>query len=157
MQTNHFLPPTSPSPSEEREPKITPVFIGLLMGAGSAYLLMSLTGQVCFWWLALTGTPIADLYRRAYDSMPFMVVEHTMGFACMATGGYWAARMSAGRSSSVALVAGAIFTVFTVVQYITPYSLPIPFWSQALSVLLPIPGYLVGASVFRRRTSRTGA
>ena len=152
MQTNPFLPPTSTPPSEANGLAVTPIFIGVLVGAGSAYVVMSLSSLTLFWWLVSSGTPLADLYRRIYGSVPYLAFAHTAGFLCMVLGGYWTARMAGDRSTSVALIAGAIFTAFTVVQYVTPYALPIPLWSQAVSVLAPIPGYLLGACLFRRGT-----
>lgn len=145
MQTNPFRPPISESPPEPGDVLSKPVFIGVSIGAGAAYIAMSLSGLAFVWYLSLSGTPMADLYRRAYASVPYLLFAHAEGFASMAIGGYWAARTAERRAGLAALIAGAIYALFVLLQYSTPYSWPIPFWSRALSVVLPLPGYLLGA------------
>ena len=111
---------------------------------------MSLSGLLFVWYLSLAGTPLADLYTRAYASVPYLLVAHAEGLACMAIGGYWAARTAERRAVFTALVAGAIYALFVLLQYSTPYAWPIPFWSRAISVVLPVPGYLLGARFARQ-------
>ena len=150
MQANPFRPPLSEPPPEANDLLSKPVFIGVTIGAGTAYIVIGLSGLAFVWYLSLSGTPMADLYSRAYGSVPYLLLAHAEGFACMATGGYWAARTAEVRGPRAALLAGAIYALFVLLQYSTPYSWPIPFWSRTLSVLLPVPGYLFGARFVRR-------
>lgn len=153
MQTNPFSPPVSQPSPEPGERLWMPLFLGVCIGSGAGYIAMGLSGVGFLWWLALSGAPMADLYREAYTNVPYLLFAHAVGFACMAAGGYWTARMAPLRAYSTAAIAGVLSALFVVLEYSIPIAWPNPFWSRALSVLLPVPGYVLGAYLCRRRAS----
>ena len=104
------------------------------------------------WTLVGAGVPSSQVYWRAYQSIPFLVLQHGIGIGCSAFGGYWAARLYVPKPLKAAAIAGVMVAVFTSLQEtLIPYEVPIPTWSLALSVLTPIPAFLIGAGWRRRR------
>ena len=153
MNSNPYRPPeTAPQPEPAGTPTAMPIFVGVTVGMGLWYVVGSLSSLVFGWWLTLAGVPTAQLFQRFYTDAPFLACCHILTFLCMATGGFWATGASGGRRSA-ALISGLALTMFVVLQFATPYTVPYPGWSRLLSLLLPLPAYLVGARLHRRRAA----
>ncbi len=152
MPANPFRPPDSaPAPAQAPAPLLVPVFVGTSVGTGSYYLTANVVGFAFMWWLTATGTPLARLYREVYANVPFVLASHVLASACMALGGYWAARIDATGRRRPALLCAVATIVLVLLQDALPYDLPIPGWSRIASLVLPIPLYLAGAALWRRR------
>ena len=123
----------------------TAVFIGAAVGMALSYVVLFVFGLIFLWALVAQGVPGNESYARAYESTPYLVFAHLVGFLCLLPGGLWTARLSANTSVRHALYAGLLVTLFALIGNLVPYYLPIPFWSKIASVLLPIPAFLIGA------------
>jgi YD repeat-containing protein len=126
--------------------------IGAFVNLGAYWAVASIPGWIDMWTLVGAGVPSAQVFWRAYQSTPFLLLEHGIGLACQAFGGYWAAKLCPHSARKSAAIAGAMTAVFALLQdTLTPYDLPIPMWSRALSVLMPIPAFAFGALLWQRR------
>lgn len=126
--------------------------IGASVNLGAYWAVASIPGWVYMWTLVGAGVPSSQVYWRTYQSIPFLLLEHGISIGCQLVGGYWAAKLCPRGAMKSALVAGVMVAVFALLQdTLTPYDLPIPLWSRALSVLTPLPVFLFGAMWLRRR------
>jgi hypothetical protein len=123
----------------------TAVFIGAAIGMGLSYVVLFVFGLIFLWTLVAQGVPGNESYARAYESTPYLVFAHLVGFLCLLPGGMWTARLSANKSLRLAFYAGLLVALFALIGNLVPYYLPIPFWSKVASVLLPVPAFLFGA------------
>jgi len=126
------------------------VVIGAAIGNGLSYAVLFVSGTVFLWVLVLSGVPANDVYSRAYESTPYLLFAHTLGFAFLVPGGIWAAKLSYHSHLRNALLAGLLVALFTLLSNFVPYYLPIPWWSRTLSVVAPIFAFLLGALLQRR-------
>ena len=131
----------------------TSVLIAAAVGYGLSYVVLFVFGLIFLWVLVGLGVPGNETLVRAYQSASYLLFAHAVGFLCLMPGGLWAARLSATSHFRNAALAGAVVAVVTLLGNLVPYSLPIPPWSRAASVLLPIPAFLLGA-VLQRRAKR---
>jgi hypothetical protein len=126
--------------------------IGAFLSLGAYWAVASIPGWVYMWTLVGAGVPSSQVYWRTYQSVPFLLLEHGIGLACHAFGGYWTAKLYSHGPLKSAAFAGVVTVVFAALQYmLTPYDLPIPMWSLALSILTPIPAFVCGAIWWQRR------
>jgi hypothetical protein len=126
--------------------------IGAFVSLGAYWAVASVPGWIYMWALIGTGVPSSQAYWRTYQSIPFLLLAHSIGLACQALGGYWAAKLCRQSALKSAAVAGAMTAVFALLHdTLTPYDLPIPMWSRALSVLTPLPTFVFGAIWWQRR------
>jgi hypothetical protein len=140
--------------SGEIEPnpvRTMPVLLGFCIGNGASYAALYISGLVFLWVLVAQGVPPEEVYARAYQSTPYLVYAHILGFLAMAPGGYWTARLSSGSPVRRTLFAGALMSSFVVAQLAIPYDLPIPWWSQVASVVTPIPAFIAGMLWWKHR------
>ncbi len=126
------------------------VVIGAAVGNGLSYSVLFVSGLVFLWILVLSGVPANDAYSRAYESTPYLLFAHALGFACLVPGGSWAAKLSYHAPVRNALLAGLLVALFTLLSNFVPYYLPIPWWSRLASVAAPVPAFLLGALLQRR-------
>jgi hypothetical protein len=127
----------------------TAVFIGAAIGIALSYVVLFVFGLIFLWTLVAQGVPGNESYARAYESTPYILFAHLVGFLCLLPGGLWTARLSANTSVRHALYAGLLVTLFALISNLVPYYLPIPFWSRVASVLLPVPAFLLGARLHK--------
>jgi hypothetical protein len=130
------------------------VMIGAAIGIGVAYAVLFVCGLIFLWVLVAQGVPAADTYARAYESTRYLVFAHAVGFLCGVPGGYWSARLSAARPLRSAVLSGALVVLFTFLQNLIPYYLPVPLWSRTVAVLVPLPAFVCGAWLWLRRGRR---
>jgi ABC-type methionine transport system permease subunit len=128
----------------------TAVFIGAAIGMALSYVVLFIFGLIFLWTLVAQGVPGNESYARAYESTPYLVFAHLVGFLCLLPGGLWIARLSAHTSIRHALYAGLLVALFSLIGNLVPYYLPIPFWSKVASVLLPVPAFILGARLHTR-------
>jgi hypothetical protein len=102
------------------------------------------------WILTAQGVPVEQLYVRAYASNGFLLLAHGVGFAATTVGGFWATRIGKDGALTAAVLAGLAFSAFVFTQYMTPYPIPQPGWSRIISVLAPLPAFILGALWARR-------
>ncbi|MFT3735286.1 MAG: hypothetical protein QM776_09705 [Rhodocyclaceae bacterium] len=152
--------PYSAPRSELEEPsgtttdsQLVAIVIGAAIGNGISYTVLFIMGLVFLWVLAMQGVPAQETYMQAYQSVPYLVSCHTIGFLCLIPGGYWSARLSRNRHLMTAALAGGLVVLFALMANLLPYELPVPFWSRVVSVVASIPAYLLGAKLWQRRTS----
>lgn len=150
---NPYAAPTSEM--KEIEPvdsAATAILIGVAIGTGTAYAILSLSGLVFLWILTTQGVPAQQLYVRAYQSTGYLLLAHALGFLCELPGGYWSARLSNIRPANNALLAGLLGSALAFAQNLTPYELPVPVWSRIVSIVVPVPAFLLGALWQRRKS-----
>lgn len=128
-----------------------PVLLGFCIGNGASYAALYISGLVFLWVLVAQGVAPDQVYARAYESTPYLIYAHILGFVTTATGGYWTARLSSTNPLRRTLFAGILMSVFVVAQLAIPYDLPIPWWSQLASVLIPIPAFIAGMLWWKHR------
>lgn len=133
---------------------ITAILVGAAVGNGIVYATLFVTVWVYLWGLSAAGVPDADLYTRAYESTWYLLFAHLVGLLSLLPGGYWSARLSTERHLFHAMLAGLIISGFSLLQCTFPYELPIPLWSMIVSVVVPIPAFLLGAMWERRAASQ---
>ncbi len=144
-QTPYEPPKSEVAQSQPKPSNVAYILAGVALGGGASYIILTLTGLCFFWLLTAQGVPAQELYSRAYQATGYILVAHLIGACCLAYGGFWTARLSSSLGIAGAVVAGALLTGFTLLQMLLPYELPIPAWSQALSLVLPVPAYALGA------------
>jgi hypothetical protein len=127
------------------ESAVLSVFVGAAVGNGAAYGVLSVVGVAYLWILVLGGVPAERVYSEIYGSVPFLLFNHLLGFACEAVGGYWCARLSRSRSVARAFACGLLGSALAGIQVTSPFAGIIPIWSRLLSVLIPTVGSVVGA------------
>jgi hypothetical protein len=140
--------------SSEIEPNrvcTMPVLLGFCIGNGASYAALYLSGLVFLWVLVAQGVAPEQVYARAYQSTPYLVYAHILGFLTTMPGGYWTARLSSGSPVRRTLLASALMSAFVVAQLAIPYDLPIPWWSQIASVVTPIPAFIAGMLWWKHR------
>lgn len=147
---NPFAAPNAPLSEPLPKSGAAAVFVGAAVGNGTSYVVLFMFGLVFFWVLVAQGVPTQELYARAYQSTSYLLFAHFIGLICLVPGGYWSARLSPDRPVVYALLAGAVVSAFSVLSNLLPYDLPIPLWSRVASVILPFPGFLLGAVCCRR-------
>jgi hypothetical protein len=138
---------------EAAKPKVgssVAILLGAAIGNGIAYTVLSVSALVFLWALVAQGVPIQELYTRAYQSSSYLIFAHIVGIVCLLPGGYWAAHLSRKRHFLNAFLAGFLVSVFSLIENLVPYNLPIPFWSRVASAAIPIPAFLLGAFWWRR-------
>ena len=150
----YALPKAPLAAAEPARGLTTAVLIGAAVANGVWYAVGYCYSQGWIWALFLQGVAIEALEVRYMESVAAISIAHVLGFACMMPGGYWAARLCTGHPYLSAVLAGGLFLVFTAMQFVLPYEMPVPNWSRALSLLLPIPAFLLGAW-WRRAAERT--
>lgn len=128
----------------------TAVLIGAAIGNGISYAVLYVISLIFMWMLTWQGVEVQDLHAKAYQSVAFLVVAHSVGFLCLIPGGYWSARLSPRKPMATALLAGGIVATFTVVTNILPYEVPIPIWSRIISVVAILPAFAFGAALWQR-------
>lgn len=146
--SNMQLP--SPAPQVQSVSSATAVLVGAAIGNGLSYAVLFVFGLLYLWVLVAQGVPGNDAYARAYESMPYLVFAHLVGFLCLVPGGVWAAKLSSNSHIRNAALAGLLVAVFALLGNLVPYYLPVPVWSRVASVLLPLPAFLLGAVLQRR-------
>jgi hypothetical protein len=154
MQTtprNPYAAPTSAVADTQAEARHSvAVLIGAAIGNGIAYGVLAVCSLIFLWVLTAQGVPIQDLYSRAYQSDTYLIFAHLVGLACLMPGGYWAARLSRGRTTLNVSLAGSLVSIFALLENVTPYIAPIPLWSRVASVAIPVPAFILGALYWRR-------
>jgi hypothetical protein len=152
---NPYTPPTSHIPDPELTgSSATAIIIGAAIGIGIAYLVLSPIDQAYFWILTFQGVPTDALYARAFQNTPYVVVTHVIGFVCCMPGGFWSARLSRRNPVRNAILAGIAITVFTAIQSIVPFPVPVPMWSQWATILIPLPAFFAGGFLWQRSASK---
>jgi hypothetical protein len=119
-------------------------------GVGAAFTVGSLSSPFWQYWLLSSGVSMENLYYAYGAFLPVNVTGQIVdGLAC-GLSGYLAARYS----SSAPLLHGAASTipVYVVVaaSHLGVHPSPFPLWSNALSLLLPLPCALFGAYRWRK-------
>jgi hypothetical protein len=147
---NPYAVPESALEEQLPSGRATAVFIGAAVGNGISYAVLFLSGLVFLWALATQGVPTQELYSRAYQSTPYLLFAHTLGFLCLLPGGYWSARLSKDKPLLTASLAGCLLAAFTLSTNLIPYELPISLWSRIASVVESVPAFWLGALWWRR-------
>jgi hypothetical protein len=98
----------------------------------------------------MQGVPTQELYSRAYQSTPYLVFGHALGFLCLLQGGYWSARLSKDKPLLTAALAGGLLAAFSLLTNFLPYEFPIPLWSRIASVVESVPAFWFGALWWQR-------
>ena len=119
--------------------------VGAIIGLGSYYVAATVTALVVLWALIAQGVAAQQAYARLYELTWYILFAHALGALCLAYGGYWSARLSKSKPRRNALWSGLLALAFSLLQILLPYELPIPAWSNALSLLVPVPAFLLGA------------
>jgi hypothetical protein len=157
MNSNPYTPPLAPVDIPEAAGNsTTAILIGVVIGTGTAYIVLTLVGLAFFWILVAQGVPAHELYVRAYQSTTYLVFAHFLGFLCSLPGGYWSARLDRTRNYGNALFAGSLVSGLALLQFCIPYELPIPYWSRVASIVLPLPAFFLGAVWWQRKCSAQG-
>jgi len=128
-----------------------PTLIAFVIGVGASYSALYLSGLIFLWVLVAQGVPPEQTYARAYESTPYLIYAHTLGFVTTSVGGYWAARLSPNQALRVTVKAGLLASAFAFAQLSLPYDLPIPWWSQLASIAIPLPAFIAGMTWQRHR------
>ena len=130
------------------------VLIGAAIGAGVAYVVLSLCSLVFVWVLFGQGVPSANIPATVYQSTGYLGFAHAIAFLCGLPGGYWSARLSTSRALRNVILGGILVSLFTLLLNLVPYYVPIPLWSRVMSLLTPVPAFIVGAWLWRSRGHR---
>lgn len=153
---NPYAPPRAALAEPSRSAgNVIAVLVGAAIGAGVAYVVLSLCSLVLVWVLFAQGVPSADIPARAYEATGYLAFAHVIAFVCGLPGGYWSARLSASRWLRNAILGGVLVSLFTLLLNLVPYYVPIPLWSRAMSLLTPVPAFIVGAWWWRTRGHRS--
>ncbi|GAA5165542.1 hypothetical protein [Viridibacterium curvum] len=152
---NPYSPPKSglEEPSDTTDSRFVAIVLGAVIGNGICYSVLYIFGLAFLWVLAMQGVPAQETYMQAYQSVPYLLACHTLGFLCLIPGGYWCARLSRDRHLMNAALAGVLMLLFNLTANLYPYDLPIPFWSRVVSLAASIPPFLIGAALWQRRRS----
>jgi hypothetical protein len=121
------------------------VVIGAAIGNGISYGVLSVAGVIFLRVLVAEGIPGNETYFRAYQSVGYLIVAHSIGFACLVPGGYWSARLGPMSSYRNAFNSGALLSLLVLIETYVPYNIPVPLWSQIASFFMPIPSFLLSA------------
>jgi hypothetical protein len=144
---NPYAPPLATNPEHEaRGRSLTPVVIGVAIGGGLVYITLMPIGNLFLWVLFAQGVPTDQLYVRLCESPFYLGLAHLLGFCALTPGGYWAIRLDSERKLASAFWAGLAYAVFCLSTFMVPYSQPFPLWSNVLSLIIPIPAYLLGGA-----------
>jgi hypothetical protein len=125
------------------------VVVGAAVGYGLSYAVLFTSGLVFLWGLVFSGIHPNEAYAKAYESTAYLVFAHMIGFACLVPGGLWAAKLSQSSATRNAFAAGVVVIFFAALANLVPYYLPIPYWSRVVSLLAPVPAFLLGAYMHR--------
>lgn len=125
--------------------RMTAVLVGAAVGHGVSYAVLFVSRLVFLWILVAQGVPTQGLYARVYESMPYLVYAHALGFLCLVPGGYWSARFSSTSPVRSALLSGGLVAAFALLSNLMPYELPTPLWSRIVSAASPVPAFWLGA------------
>jgi hypothetical protein len=109
---------------------------------------------IFLWVLTAQGVPVQELYLRASQNSAYLVFAHIVGLVCLMPGGYWVAHLSNERSILTASLAGSLVSAFALLENLTPYIAPIPFWSRIVSVAIPVPAFILGSWCWRSGSKR---
>lgn len=134
-----------------RANKTVPMVVGFCVGVGGSYVALFTSGLIFLWVLIAQGIAPENVYAQAYQSTPYLIYAHILGFVTTAPGGYWTARLSSDGTLWQVIFAGSLMTIFAFVQLAIPYELPIPWWSQIASVVTPIPAFVAGMYLWKHR------
>lgn len=115
-----------------------------------SYVVLFILGLLFLWVLVAQGVPGNESYARAHESTTYLVFAHSVGVLCFVVGGLWAAKLSGSRHIRNAAVAGGLVAAFALIGNLVPYYVPVPLWSRAVSVLFPVPAFVIGALLGRR-------
>jgi hypothetical protein len=114
-------------------------------GVGAAFTAGSVYSPFWQYWLLSSGVSVEDLYYAYGAFLPVNVTGQIVDALACALSGYLAARYS----SNAPLRHGAASTipvyVVVVASHLGVHPSPFPLWSEALSLLLPLPCALFGA------------
>jgi hypothetical protein len=148
---NPYAPPRSQVAADAPQPTRTmPVLVGVMVGCGLVYVVLTICVWFFVWFLAAQGVASKDIYLRVYQSDAYLLFAHAGGFLCLMYGGSWTARLTQGGAAMNAAIAGILVVAFSFMQLFVPYDVPIPMWSSVMSVVAPIPAYLLGSRLWSR-------
>lgn len=119
-------------------------------GYGAAYTIGSVISPFWQHWLIGSGVPIEQLYDAFGSSLVINLVGQLLNASAGVLAGYLAARYSPGVPLLHAAAATIPMYVIVFAGHLGVYPSPFPFWSNALSILLPVPCALIGANLWRR-------
>ena len=154
MALNPYAAPEAPvEDRDEAGFRLWIALVGMLIATGAASALDLFYGNLVQWSLFSRGVPVNDLYDAIARSTLHNLVGHAMNVFAAALGGYWAARLGPQRGIAHAVVAGTLMLFAVAIAWVTPYAVPHPAWSIALSFVTPVPSALAGALWWRRRAS----
>jgi len=152
--TDPYAPPVADIQDHGKgRASLAPIASSFLIGCGLMMVISVAISYVFLWSWVAQGVPTEQLYVRLFASSAYLSLAHFAGFSGLVASGYWAIRLDPERQLSTAFWAGTAYLAFEVVSSVTPYNNPTPLWSQILSLVAPIPAFLLGG-VWARRKAR---
>lgn len=126
------------------------VFVGFSVGMGFAYAVLMAIYWAYSWILVGQGVAVNQLFKHTYGADGYLIATIAPGVLALMTGGYWAIRIGRDDALAPAVWAGCAYTVLAAMLCVMPYDSQSPGWSIGLSLITPIPAYLIGGLLARR-------